>query len=380
VEHGQSRGYVSLAEVDRALDDVKHDLDAYVTLGDDLFCQLDDADVLVVDSIEGEGTAGEDNGESAQGDAPPTGDLMAVPITDGVGMYFAEVGHEALLRHDEEVALAKLMEEGIAAAEALSANSHSPVEEDELRRVVRRGAEAREHLIRANTRLVISIAKRYRGLGLPFLDLMQAGNMGLIRAADKYDYRRGTKFSTLATWWIRQAVARAVGKHGRTIRIPIHMGAQLRKVHRAEQTLGQALGREPTAEEIAESMGTVSPERVRLMLRASQHPLSLERPVGEDGDGELGHLIEDEGALSPVDAAEHEQLRDDLMAMLDGLPSREVLALRMRFGLDGRRPLALKEIGDRLGVTRERARQIVGRALRRLRHPSRSRVLLKYLR
>jgi RNA polymerase primary sigma factor len=217
-------------------------------------------------------------------------------------------------------------------------------------------------------------------LGLPLLDLVQAGNLGLIRAADKYDFRRGTKFGTLATWWIRQAVARAVAKHGRTIRLPVHLGAQLRKVRSTQQVLNQTLGRDPTPEEIADSLGTVTPERVRWMLRASVRPLSLEQPIGEDGDDELGSLIEDADSLSPTDTAELEMLREDVTKMLRGLPPREVQVLRMRFGLDGHPPLSLKEVGDRLGVTRERARQIVAQALRRLRHPSRSRDLLRYLR
>jgi RNA polymerase primary sigma factor len=225
----------------------------------------------------------------------------------------------------------------------------------------------------------VSIAKKYRGLGLSFLDLIQAGNLGLIKAADKYDYRRGTRFSTLATWWIRQAVTRSVGRHGRTIRLPIHTGAQLRKVRRLEQLLAQSLGRDPTAEEIADSLGTVSPARVRWMLRVARRPLSLERPIGEDGDDELGSLIEDTTSPSPTETTERKLLRDEMARMLEGLPPREVHALRMRFGLDGGRPLTLKEMGDRMGVTRERARQIVVKALRRLRHPRRSRHLLRYL-
>ena len=381
VEWGKSRGYVTLDEICRALAGVEHDLEAYVTQGDDLFRRLHNAGVQVVEA-EGDEKAAEVEAHSAsKGDTVRSAsDLERVPIDDGVGLYFAEVRQVPLLMHEEEVALAVLMEEGRAAAEALSLDGHTPPETKRLQSTVRRGAEARECLIRANTRLVISVAKRYQGMGLPLLDLVQAGNIGLIRAADKYDYRRGTKFSTLATWWIRQAVARSVSKQGRTIRLPVHMGGEIRILHRTAQRLAQALGTEPSPEEIATSLGNVSADHVRWMLRMSRQPLSLESPIGEDGDDELGSLIEDTTSMSPTDTAERDLLRDEMAAMLDGLPPREVRAVRMRFGLDGGRPLSLKEIGDRMGVTRERARQIIVQALRRLRHPRRSRHLVRYLR
>jgi RNA polymerase primary sigma factor len=272
------------------------------------------------------------------------------------------------------------MERAREADEILSRNGRDGQQAVRLGEVSRQGREARDYLIRANTRLVVSIAKKYRGLGLPFLDLIQAGNLGLIKAADKYDYRRGTRFSTLATWWIRQAVTRSVGKHGRTIRLPIYMGAQLRKVRRTQQLLSQSLGRDPTPDEIADSLGTLSAERVRWMLCVAREPLSLEKPIGEDGDDELKILIEDTASPSPADTAEQDLLRHEMARALECLPPRESRAIRMRFGLDGNRPLRLKEIGDRMGVTRERARQIVAKALRRLRHPSRSRELVGYLR
>lgn len=380
VQLGQSQGYVTLDEISQALAEVEHDLEAFVLQGDELFRLLQSADVEVVDLNAAQETAEVELQAAPKGiSVREASDLERVQIDDGVGMYFAEIRQVPLLRREEELALALLIEEGRAAAEALALNGHEPQEMERLRSTVCRGAEARDHLIRANTRLVVSVAKRYQNMGLPLLDLVQAGNLGLISAADKYDYRRGTKFGTLATWWIRQAVARAVARHGRTIRLPIHMGAQLRKVHQAQQMLNQTLGRDPTPEEIAGSLGTLSPDRVRWMLRAARHPLSLETPIGEDGDAELGSLIEDTTSLSPIDTTEHELLRDDVARMLHSLPPREVRALRMRFGLDGLPPLTLKEMGDRMGVTRERARQIVAQALRRLRHPCRSRDLAKYL-
>ena len=377
---GQSRGYVTLDEIGLALAPVMHDPEAYAVRGDDLFRCLDSANVEVLDLDEAEEVAEVNVGPASKYRAVRSAsDLEQVPVDDGVGMYFAEIGQVPLLRREEELALALKIEDGRAAAEALLQDGLTLCEVESLRATVRCGVDARDRLIRANTRLVVSVAKRYQEMGLPLLDLVQAGNMGLIRAADKYDYRRGTKFSTLATWWIRQAVSRAVASHGRTIRLPIHMGAQLRKARRAQETLGQILGRDPTPEEIAGSMGTLSPERVRWMFRASRRPLSLERPIGEDGDSEMGSLIEDTTSPSPSDTTEHELLRGEVTKMLEELPPREVNVLRMRFGLDGRPPLTLKEIGDRMGVTRERARQIVAQALRRLRHPSRSRDLLKYL-
>jgi len=381
VQLGQSQGYVTLDEISQALTELEHDLEAYEIGRKELIRLLRDADVEVVDLIGAQETAEVERKAASKGRAVRSAsDLERVPVGDGVGMYFAEIGQVPLLRREEELALALLIEEGRAAAETLALNGHKSHEAETLQSTVRRGAEARDHLIRANTRLVVSVAKRYQHMGLPLLDLVQAGNLGLIRAADKYDYRRGTKFGTLATWWIRQAVARSVARHGRTIRLPIHMGAQLRKVYRAQQMLNQSLGRDPTPEEIAGSMGTLSPDRIRWMLRAARHPLSLENPLGEDGDGELGSMIEDTTSLSPTDTTEHELLRDEVARALERLPPREVRALRMRFGLDGRPPLTLKEMGDRMGVTRERARQIVARALRRLRHPCRSRDLAKYLR
>ncbi len=381
LDRGHSIGYVTLGEIQAALAQTGGEGELYARHADDLFRRLQEAGTPVYET-DAEAPAAEArtfHEIPGDNDADPHTELSQVPTHDSVGLYFAEIGGLPLLTHAEEVQLAKRMERAREADEILSRNGRDPQEAERLRQMSRQGREARDYLIRANTRLVVSIAKKYRGLGLSFLDLIQAGNLGLIKAADKYDYRRGTRFSTLATWWIRQAVTRSVGRHGRTIRLPIHTGAQLRKVRRLEQLLAQSLGRDPTAEEIADSLGTVSPARVRWMLRVARRPLSLERPIGEDGDDELGSLIEDTTSPSPTETTERELLRDEMARMLEGLPPREVHALRMRFGLDGGRPLTLKEMGDRMGVTRERARQIVVKALRRLRHPRRSRHLLRYL-
>ena len=381
LDRGHRFGYVTLDEIQAALAETGREGELYSRQADDLFRRLEEAGTPVHET-EAEAPAAEARTmhETPFGDnAVPHRELSQVPTGDFVGLYFAEIGRLPLLTHAEEVQLAKRMERGREAEEILSRNCRDVEEAERLQQASRRGSEARDYLIRANTRLVVSIVKKYRGLGLPFLDLVQVGNLGLIKAADKYDYRRGTRFSTLATWWIRQAVMRSLGQHGRTIRLPIYVAARLRKLRRAQQSLAQSLGRDPTPEEIAGSLGTVSPARVRWMLRVARRPLSLERPIGEDGDDELGSLIEDTTSLLPAATTERELLRDEMARMLEGLPPREVRAVRMRFGLDGGRPLSLKEMGDRMGVTRERARQIVVKALRRLRHPRRSRHLLRYL-
>jgi RNA polymerase primary sigma factor len=302
-----------------------------------------------------------------------------VPIGDGVGLYFAQIGQVPLLTRGEEIGLALLVERGREAEELLSRDGRDPVEAARLSEVIRQGRDAREYMILANTRLVVSVAKRYQGMGMPLLDLVQAGNLGLIKAVGRYDYRRGTRLSTVATWWIRQAVTRSLSKHARTIRLPVQFAGQLRRLSRVSQELAQSLGREPTPEEIAEADDKLTPEKVRWLLRASRTPLSLDKPIGEENDDELGSLIEDVTSAAPDDACAREFLRGDLAAILQELPPREARALRMRYGLDGGRPLSLKEIGGRMGVTRERARQIVVRALRRLRHPRHSRQLQRYL-
>ena len=275
-----------------------------------------------------------------------------VSIEDPVRMYLKEIGKVPLLSAEEEISLAQRMEEG-----------------DE---------EAKKRLAEANLRLVVSIAKRYVGRGMLFLDLIQEGNLGLIKAVEKFDYRKGNKFSTYATWWIRQAITRAIADQARTIRIPVHMVETINKLIRVSRQLLQELGREPTPEEIAEEMH-MSVERVREILKISQEPVSLETPIGEEEDSHLGDFIQDDNVPVPADAAAFTMLKEQLEEVLGTLTEREQKVLRLRFGLDDGRARTLEEVGKEFNVTRERIRQIEAKALRKLRHPSRSRKLKDYL-
>ena len=275
-----------------------------------------------------------------------------ISIDDPVRMYLKEIGRVPLLTAEEEVALAKRMQEG-----------------DEI---------AQKRLAEANLRLVVSIAKRYVGRGMLFLDLIQEGNLGLIKAVEKFDYTKGYKFSTYATWWIRQAITRAIADQARTIRIPVHMVETINKLIRVSRQLLQQLGREPLPEEIAKEMD-ISVERVREIMKIAQEPVSLETPIGEEEDSHLGDFIEDQDAPAPADAASFMLLKEQLEEVLDTLTPREEKVLRLRFGLDDGRARTLEEVGQNFGVTRERIRQIEAKALRKLRHPSRSRKLKDFL-
>ena len=283
-----------------------------------------------------------------------------------------------LLTPAEETSLAKRLERGHRAERLAARGEQSEDETVRLRREVINGEQARDHLIRANTRLVVSIAKKYMGQGVPFSDLIQEGNLGLMKAVEKFDYRRGYKFSTYATWWIRQAITRALADQGRTIRVPVHMSDRLRKLHHVSRQLEQVWGRQPTPEELAVEM-ELEPGKVRWMLRVSRHPVSLERPVGEEEDSELGNFIEDVDAPTPPDVAYHRLLQEKLEDVLTTLTPREARILRLRFGLQNGRSYTLEEVGKKFGLTRERIRQIEGQALRKLRHPRRSRQLRDYL-
>ena len=276
-----------------------------------------------------------------------------ISVDDPVRMYLREIGKIPLLSYDKELELAKRILEG-----------------DE---------EAKQELAEANLRLVVSIAKKYVGRGMLFLDLIQEGNMGLIKAVEKFDYTKGFKFSTYATWWIRQAITRAIADQARTIRIPVHMVETINKLTRIQRQLIQELGREPSAEEIAEKMDGMTPEKVREIQKISLEPVSLETPIGEEDDSHLGDFIEDEGAMSPNDYAANELLKDELNDVLLELTDREEKVLRLRFGLDDGRTRTLEEVGREFNVTRERIRQIEAKALRKLKHPSRSKRLKDFL-
>jgi RNA polymerase primary sigma factor len=298
-------------------------------------------------------------------------------LNDPIAIYLREMSRTSLLTHDKEVELAKDLERGCRARRRLESGRIPSRERERLQDQVRQGELARDHLIRANTRLVVSVAKRYMGQGVPFLDLIQEGNMGLIRAVEKFDYRRGYKFSTYATWWIRQAVSRALQDQGRTVRLPNHVGESLRRLSRVEQELEQEEGRQPTRKEIACRLG-VTEERIEWLKRVSRHPVSLEAPVGKDQDAELGSFIEDEAAPRPLESASKGILREVVEEVLTTFTPREARVLRLRFGLKDGRNHSLQEIGQTFGLTRERIRQIEGKALRRLRHPSYSRRLRDY--
>ena len=308
----------------------------------------------------------------------PLFDLSSVPIDDSVGLYFREMGQQELLSAQEEVQLAKEIEAGREAGRTLAGGNVNWEEEDELTRSREMGDAARAHLIRANTRLVVSIAKKYRGRGLQFLDLIQEGNVGLMKAVEKYDYRRGNRFSTYATWWIRQAVTRALANHGRTIRIPAHLGGRISKLYQVAQELEQELGRQPNAEEIAEHMD-LPPDRVRWMLRTSRQPVHLERPVGDESDAELGDFIEDIEAPAPAESVAQNMLTEEIGEILDQLTPREARILRLRYGLQDGESRTLKEVGEMFGLSRERIRQLEKEALRKLRHPNFAGHLRQYL-
>jgi RNA polymerase primary sigma factor len=307
------------------------------------------------------------------------GSLRDIPSTDITSLYFREMGRVPLLTIEEEVELAQRWQRGRQAKQRLSRDGHGVRERARLRREIKAGYAARDHLIMANTRLVISVAKKYRGRGVPFHDLIQEGNLGLMRAVDKFDPGRGYKFSTYATWWIRQAVTRALADQARTIRLPVHMGESISKINRTASQMEQDRGRPPSPEEIANEMG-LKPRRVRWMLKVARRPMSLQRPIGEEKDSELGSFIEDDEAPSPSEAAEQTMLRITLEELLSTLSPREARILRMRFGLQDGYRYTLEEVGERFGLTRERIRQIEKQALRRLRHPTRSRHLKDYLR
>ncbi len=308
----------------------------------------------------------------------PTIDLEHEGIDDPVRMYLREIGRVPLLSAAEEVALATMMERGILASRRLMLPNLSHEERVKLEQDIIRGDLARRRLTEANLRLVVSVAKKYIGRGMSLLDLIQEGNIGLLRAVEKFDYRKGYKFSTYATWWIRQAITRAIADQARTIRIPVHMVETINKLIRVSRRLLQELGREPTSEEIAMEM-LISPEKVREIIKVSQEPVSLETPIGEEEDSHLGDFIEDQGALAPADAASHQLLKEQVEDVLDSLSHRERRVLQLRFGLDDGRSRTLEEVGKEFGVTRERIRQIEAKALRKLRHPSRSKKLKDYL-
>ena len=344
VDQGRKRGYVTYDEIEEAVPEVESNLDEY----DRIYGMLGDLDIKVVDDPK-EAEKRSDDEEEPEAMLEP---LEGVSIDDPVRMYLKEIGKVPLLNSAEEIKLAKRMERG-----------------DE---------DAKRRLIEGNLRLVVSIAKKYGGRGMLFLDLIQEGNLGLIRAVEKFDWRKGYKFSTYATWWIRQANTRGLADQARTIRIPVHMVEMINTLIRISRQLLQELGREPTPEEIGQVM-KMPTERVREISKIAQGPISLETPIGEEEDSHLGDFIEDQDALAPAEAASFTMLKEQLEGVLETLTPREHKVLKLRFGLDDGRPRTLEEIGQEFGVTRERIRQIEAKALRKLRHPSRSKRLKEFI-
>lgn len=347
IELGKKRGVLTYEEIAERLSSFEVDSDQM----DEFYEAIGEQGIEIVNDTEEPTITPEDDKEE-EFDLNDLSVPPGVKINDPVRMYLKEIGRVDLLSPEEEIELAKRIEKG-----------------DE---------EAKRRLAEANLRLVVSIAKRYVGRGMLFLDLIQEGNMGLIKAVEKFDFRKGFKFSTYATWWIRQAITRAIADQARTIRIPVHMVETINKLIRVQRQLLQDLGREPTPEEIAEDMD-LTPDKVREILKIAQEPVSLETPIGEEDDSHLGDFIEDQDATSPSDHAAYELLKEQLEDVLDTLTDREENVLRLRFGLDDGRTRTLEEVGKVFGVTRERIRQIEAKALRKLRHPSRSKRLKDFL-
>jgi RNA polymerase primary sigma factor len=376
VAKGKERGFLTNEEVIEALAPV----DVSAEQMDNILQHLQDENIEVVEMVD------ELDAEEFAREARSARDeelALKAPTNDPVRMYLKEIGKVPLLTAEQEVILAKAIDEGEAAtAEIDKATDNgrklSPTRLRELQRTERHGQLAKKKLIEANLRLVVSIAKRYVGRGMLFLDLIQEGNLGLIRAVEKFDYNKGFKFSTYATRWIRQAITRAIADQARTIRIPVHMVETINKLIRIQRQLLQDLGREPTPEEIGREM-EFSPEKVREILKVSQEPVSLETPIGEEEDSHLGDFIEDSDAVVPVDAASFILLQEQLDSVLHTLSEREKKVIQLRFGLTDGHPRTLEEVGREFGVTRERIRQIESKTLSKLRHPSRSQKLRDYL-
>ena len=369
------QGFITCEDILRAFPRVEENLDQI----ERVLATLTEAGIELGEPPKGEGDEpSEPPGGRKDQAVDWRGRFDTVLIDDPVGLYFRESGQVPLLIAAEEVALAKRMEAGKLAQEYLENDGLDPRKRSDLKAKVSDGLDAREHLIRANSRLVISIAKKYMGRGVPFLDLIQEGNIGLIRAANKFNYKLGNKFSTYATWWIRQAVTRVIADQSRTIRVPVHMGDRINKMLRVSHRLTQELGHAPSTEELGIAL-EIPTRKVEEMLRVARRPLSLETPTDEDGSNELGDFIEDQDSVSPAEAATLSLLREQLTQILQDLPPREVRILQLRYGLVDGETYTLKQIGNKLGVTRERVRQIEAQALSRLRHLTNARKLRGFL-
>ena len=369
---GRSQGFLTIDDILEFFPEAEEDLAQL----DELYMRLLDEGIEIqADGAERPPVPGVEEAET-----PEEEFLDVIESDDTISLYLKEVSQIPLLTAEEEVELAKAIKRGERARRRLEKEGDRlpPDKRAKLEADVTAGEEARKKLIRSNLRLVISLAKRYIGQGVPFLDLIQEGTMGLMKAVEKFDYRRGHKFSTYATWWIRQSITRAIADQGRTIRVPVHMNDRIRRLYRVSRRLEQELGREPSIEELAMEMN-LSPDKVERIIEISQRPLSLEKPVGEEQDSELGEFIEAQDIPGPVDEATRELLREDIEELLTSLTPREARVLELRYGLADGHSYTLKEVGEKFGLTRERIRQIENEALQRLRHPQRSRKLRDYL-
>ena len=375
---GRERGYVTYEDILGFFPDGEKNLDQL----EDLFAALTDSGVSVVaseDDATDQSVDDDDDDEDEYSDRANENLMEAIEADDTVGLYLKEIGRVALLTAPQEVDLAQRMERGRDAREQTQTGEVIlPEDREKIDILIDDGMAAREHLINANSRLVISVAKKYIGRGVPFLDLIQEGNIGLIRAAKKFDWRRGHKFSTYATWWIRQAVTRAIADQGRTIRVPVHMGDQINRLLRASHQLTQELGRDPTVAELAEALN-VTVRKAEQMIQVARRPISLETPTDDEEESVLGDFIPDEDSPAPAEMVTSQMLREQLSDILDTLPPREVRILQLRYGLLDGETYTLEEVGRKLGVTRERVRQIEAQALSRLRLPAHARKLRDFL-
>jgi len=364
IERAKTQGELTLDEILEVFPDLEYHLDEI----DELYCTLHELGIPVLDGAEPAAiSAGTVPGTAMA--VPTEVDLDGISIDDPVRMYLHEIGRVPLLTSREEVDLAIRLKAGEQAIQRMGATRGLPKKEKVfLQEKIVVGEEARQHLIQANLRLVVSIAKKYIGRGMSFLDLIQEGNIGLMRATEKFDHTRGYKFSTYATWWIRQAITRSISDQSRTIRLPVHVGETINRVKRVSHRLQQQMEREPTTDEIAEAMG-ISIEKVRRVIEVSRTPVSLEMPVGKEGDSRMGDFIEDDRVAPPLDAASYHLLREQISEVLQKLPERERRIIQLRFGLNDGRYRTLEEVGREFGITRERIRQIEAKVLRKLRHP-----------
>ncbi len=382
IELGHSQGYVTFSNILNYFPDAKKDVSslekAFASLLEEDIPYLEEDDDEEMEALFSEDGGNRKLDEEDDLDEDLENRLNSIDTNDLIELYFKEAASIPLLSKDEEKELSKRIERGRLARKELARGNVPEERRAELHQMIEDEWTALDHLITANSRLVISVAKKYMGRGVPFLDLIQEGNIGLMRAAKKFDYLRGYKFSTYATWWIRQAVTRAIADQGRTIRVPVHMGDKISKMFRMQNDLKQSLERDPSIEELAEALDE-APEKVQYMMKVARRPLSLEMPTTKEGDAVLGDFVEDLETPLPDETATKHLLKEHLEEVMEALPSREVRILRLRYGVPDGKSHTLQEVGEKVGVSRERVRQIEAQALRRLRQPRIQRILRDYL-